>query len=106
MGQLILPLRKAILEFRGRVDRLSFITCCGSDEKDANSSFGYNTVFKKVRKLVPSKDVECEAFPIKLVVPEDKLNDGEYVMNTRLNDQNFRGKIVERLDDYLRRIGR
>jgi hypothetical protein len=85
---------------------LSFITCCGSDEKDANSSFGYNTVFKKVRKLVPSKDVECEAFLIKLVIPENKLNDGEYVMNTRLNDQNFRGKIVERLDDYLRRIGR
>jgi hypothetical protein len=41
------------------------------------------------------------AFPIDLVVPEDKKENPEAIMKTRLSDTNFNGAIKERFDQMI-----
>ena len=50
------------------------------------------------------KCIRCDAFPIVLVVPEDKLDDGKYVMDTRLSDANFLGEIKERYESFIENL--
>ena len=78
-----------------------FATNCGGGDKERSSQFGYDGVFEKVRRIVGDKLLLAQAFPIPLVVPEEKWDDGETMMNTRLSDENFKGEILERFDKYV-----
>jgi hypothetical protein len=54
--------------------------------------------------MLGDKCVLCEAFPIGLVLAEDKKGDGNAMMKTRLSDDNFIGEIQKRLDDFIRKM--
>lgn len=78
------------------------MTCCGSGYEQKDDKFGHALVFKEVKSLTQGKCQHCEAFPIYLVVPEDKKEDGDYVLKARLSDESFKGEIKERYEDFIR----
>lgn len=104
MGTLIAPLNDFINKKGKDIDILHFMTCCGSKDLNKEDKFGYAHVFRKVRDLMGNKSREFMAFPIELVLPEDKKEDDQAMMNTRLNDQNFIGTVEKRFNDYIERI--
>ena len=101
MGSLIAPLRNFIKKYKHNIKNLYFVTCCGSTDDKKDDKFGYAHVFSKIKNLMEDKAVHYLAFPIALVLPEDKVEDGDTIMNTRLTDQNFKGRIQERYEDFI-----
>ena len=103
-GQFVSPLRDFVKKYRTSVKKLYFATCCGSNDAKKNDTFGYATVFPKIRQLLGDKCVHCEAFPIALALPDDKQEDGDAVMKTRLSDDNFKGRIAERAEAFVETV--
>jgi len=104
MGKFIAPLRLFVKKNIKIIKELVFVTCCGSTYDKKDEKFGHGLVFKKLKEELPDKCNHCEAFPITLVLPEDQWEQGEIVMKTRLNDQNFNGEILERFNILIRKM--
>lgn len=104
MGRFISPLRDFILKYRKRIKRLYFVTCCASRDEAKNDTFGYATVFPQVERLLGRACNACEAFPINLVIPDEKQKDNDAIMKTRLSDDNFTSRIQERFDSFIVKI--
>jgi len=104
MGKFISPLRGFINRYRRRIKRLYFVTCCGSGDAVKNDKFGHGTVFQLVKDMLGDKCVLCQAFPIGLVLPEDKQQDSDTIMKTRLSDSSFTGEIQKRFDTFIQTV--
>jgi flavodoxin len=104
MGLHISPLRDFIKKYRDQIASFYLISCCGSKDAGKNDKFGYETVFQQVRETADEKCIHCEAFPIDLVIPEDKKEDDAATMNTRLSDKNFTGPIQERFETFIQML--
>jgi flavodoxin len=104
MGKFVSPLRGFIKKYKNRIKELYFVTCCGSGYEVKDDKFGHATVFKLVKDTLGDRLVLCQAFPIGLVLPEDKKKDEDAVMKTRLSDDNFKGEIQNRFDDFFRKV--
>lgn len=104
MGQFISPLRDFINKYGNDVKTLHFATCCGSSDVAKADKFGYATVFPQIKRLLGDKCVSCEAFPICMVLPDDKQKDNNAIMKTRLSDNNFTGRIQERFESFVRKM--
>lgn len=104
MGQLISPLRDFLKRYRDSITKLYFATCCGSSDEDKDGTFGYATVFPRVREIMGEKCVHCEAFPIGLVLGGEEKNKGDSVMKTRLSDSNFCGAIEKRSTAFVEKV--
>jgi flavodoxin len=104
MGKLISPLHDFIKKYRGDIKRLYFVTCCGSSDAAKFDRFGHGLVFNKVKKILGDVCDFCEAFPIGLVVPEDKKKDDNAIMKTRLSDNNFTGEVQKRFENFIQRV--
>lgn len=101
MGRFVCPLRDFIRKYGKDIQKLIFITCCGSGDKIKMEKFGHGLVFNIVKEMLGDTCVHCEAFPIGLVVPEEKREDGETIMQTRLTEENFKGEIFERFEKFI-----
>lgn len=104
MGQFIYPLRTFVKKYKDQVNELIFVTCCGSSYDMKDDKFGHGLVFKQVEEIMKGKKVSCYAFPITLLLPEDKKEDGKLVMETRLKEETFKGEIAERFNGMIREI--
>ena len=104
VGKFIAPLRTFISKYEKQIRKLVFVTCCGSGFDQKDEKFGHGHVFNRIRGMVGDKCVHCEAFPISLVVPEEKRKDPNSVMKTRLSDENFKGEIAERFEGFIKTI--
>ncbi len=102
VGKFIAPLKAFAKKHGSSIKQLVFITCCGSSFEMKEKKFGHELVFNNVKTIFGDKCIHCEAFPITLVVDDDKKEDADTVMKTRLNDSNFRGEISERFDVFLK----
>jgi flavodoxin len=101
MGLLISPLRDFIRTYRHGIRELYFATCCGGGDEQKDTRFGYGGVFRQVKDVAGEKCIRCQAFPILMVIPEEKKKDDQAVMNTRLSDSNFSGEIKGRFDGFI-----
>ncbi|MCK5519838.1 MAG: hypothetical protein KAI81_01885 [Candidatus Marinimicrobia bacterium] len=101
MGKFIRPLKDFVNKYKKRINELIFVSCCGSSFEKKDERFGHGLVFNVVKEMLGEKCVHCEALPITLVLAEDKQEDPETVMKTRLSDDNFEGEIVERYNLLL-----
>lgn len=101
MGRFISPLKDFVRKNKERINGLVFVTCCGSSYEMKDKKFGHGLVFKKIKALLKEKCIHCEALPITLVVTDDKKEDPNIVMNTRLSQQNFKGEIADRFKDFI-----
>lgn len=94
MGKLIIPLKNFVKKYSKQIQNLTFVSCCGSSFEVKDERFGHNLVFNQIRSILGEKCTHCEAFPITLIVPDDKKDDSNAFMNTHLGDDNFKGEIV------------
>lgn len=104
VGRFITPLKSFIKKYRKQINKLVFVTCCGSTYDKKDEKFGHGLVFSKIKSLLNDKCNYCEAFPIDLVLTEDQKDDEAAFMNTHLSDSNFKGEIQERFDKFIQRI--
>lgn len=104
MGKLIVPLKNFVKKHSSEINKLIFVTCCGSSFKDKDDKFGHNHVFNEVKSILKNKCLRCEAFPIGLVLPNEQKEDSDAFMKVHLNDENFKGGIVEIYDNFIRKI--
>ena len=105
MGKFIIPLQNFTEKYKDKIKELVFVTCCGSTFDMKDDKFGHGRVFEKVKRILNDKLTHCEAFPITLVIPENKKEDGNIVMNTQLSDSNFKGEIQDIFEGLIKRIG-
>lgn len=101
MGKLIPPLRSFIEKYFDHINKLIFVTCCGSTDAKKDEKFGHGLVFKEVENVLKDKCILCQAFPISMVLPDDKKEDTDAFMKTHLNDENFKGEIQNRLESFI-----
>lgn len=104
MGKFIPPLRSFITKYSDSINKLIFVTCCGSSYAQKDEKFGHGLVFKEVADILKDKCVFCQAFPIGLVLPDDKKENSDAFMKTHLNDENFKGEIVEKFESFIRKV--
>ena len=104
MGKLCPPLNSFIKKYLNQISKLIFVTCCGSTYDKKDEKFGHGLVFKEVESLLKEKCVFCQAFPIGLVLPDDKKEDADAFMKTHLNYENFRGEIQVRFDEFIQKL--
>lgn len=104
MGGLISPLGDFLKKYSTSINRLYFATCCGSSNADKDNKFGYAKVFLQVKNTLKNKYVYCEAFPIGLILPEDKRHDSTAMMKARLSDANFTGEIQKRFENFIQKV--
>ena len=104
MGKLIPPLRSFISRYFDSINKLVFVTCCGSTYEKKDEKFGHGLVFKVVEDLLKEKCILCQAFPINLVLPDDKKEDTEAFMKVHLNDDNFKGEIVIHFNNFINKV--
>lgn len=100
-GRLIAPLRSFLIRYNKQIKQLYFLTCCGSKDKDKDGKWGYAQVFTRIEEILGIRCAHCAALPITLIVPEEKQEDDQYILNARLTDDNFNGEIKAR---YLKFI--
>ncbi len=101
MGKFIYPLKKFIKKYKDDISDLVFITCCGSSYDMKDEKYGHGQAFNDIKSLFPEKDIQCHAFPITLVLNKEELADAKKVMETRLNNTTFKGKIKEKVDKLI-----
>jgi flavodoxin len=104
MGQLIVPLKNFVKENISKINKLIFVTCCGSTFEKKDDKFGHNLVFNEVKNIANGKCIHCEAFPITLVLPDEQRDDNDAFMKTHLNDENFKGEIIAIYDSFIQKI--
>jgi flavodoxin len=104
MGKFIPPLRSFVKKYFRQINKLIFVTCCGSTDAKKDEKFGHGLVFKEVENILKDKCILCQAFPIGLVLPDDKKEDTDAFMKTHLNDENFKGEIQEKFNDFIRKL--
>jgi flavodoxin len=104
MGKLIPPLRSFIKRYLRQINKLVFVTCCGSTYAKKDEKFGHGLVFNEVESILGDKCILCQAFPIGLVLPDDKKEDTDAFMKTHLNDENFNSEIQERFESFIKSL--
>ena len=104
MGKFIPPLRSFINKYDQKINKLIFATCCGSTYAKKDEKFGHGLVFNEVENILNGRCLFCQAFPIGLVLPDDKKEDANAFMKTHLNDSNFVGEIQERFEDFIQKV--
>ncbi|MBB6480137.1 flavodoxin family protein [Spirochaeta isovalerica] len=104
MGQIVSPLNDFLKKYISQINRLHFITCCGSKDSTKEDKFGYSHVFRKLKEMIGKKAGLMEAFPIELILPaEDKEND-QAMMEARLSDRSFNEEIKARLEAFAGKL--
>lgn len=104
VGRFIAPLKSFVKRYSKNINKLIFVTCCGSEFSKKDEQFGHGLVFIEVKKILKEKCIHCEAFPIALVIPKDKMDDDTITMKTHLNDSNFTGEILNLYRKFIERI--
>jgi len=89
MGKLIVPLKNFVKKNISKINKLIFVTSCGSTFEGKDTG---------------EKCVHCEAFPIGLILTEEQKKDPDADMKYHLNDENFKGEIVEIYNAFIRKI--
>jgi len=104
MGKFIPPLRSFITKYSDSINKMIFVTCCGSTYAKKDEKFGHGLVFNEVADILKDRCIFCQAFPIGLVMPDDKKEDTEAFMKTHLNDENFKGEIVKKFENFMLKV--
>jgi len=104
MGSFIVPLKNFVNRNIRKINKLVFVTCCGSTFQGKDEKFGHNLVFNVVKKLSGEKCKHCEAFPLDLVLSDEQKKDPDYSMKYTLNSENFKGDIIGIYNSLLIKI--
>ncbi len=104
MGMFVPPLRSFVRRYGSQIRKLVFVTCCGSTYDKKDEKFGHGHVFREVGEILGDKLELTQAFPVGLVLPDEHKEDPDAFMNTHLNDENFKGEIAERFEEFMKKV--
>lgn len=104
MGKLIVPLSNFTTKHINRINKLIFVTCCGSTFEGKDDKYGHNLVFKYLQSFSGEKCVHCEAFPISLILTEEQRKESDADLKYQLSDENFIGEIVSIYNNLILKI--
>lgn len=104
MGKFINPLKAFIRKYNRDINKLVFVTCCGSDFELKDKKYGHGLVFKSVREIIGDRCEHCEAFPVTLLMSDEEKEVPEKVMETRLTEENFNGEIRKHFDIFIEKL--
>jgi flavodoxin len=104
MGKFIYPLKHFVRDHKDKFQELVFVTCCGSSDDKKEDKFGHGLVFNQLKEMLPGKKVHCRAFPITLTLSKEEIEDAKKVLETRLNEDNFKGEMLDRFDGFMQSI--
>lgn len=104
MGRFIVPLRSFVKKYADQIQKLVFVTCCGSTYKNKDEKFGHGLVFKQLEDMLNHKLALTQAFPIGLVLPDEQTEDPDAFMKAHLNQSNFNGDIAVRFEEFMKKI--
>jgi len=100
-GKVLSPISDLISKYKAVIPRVFFASCCGSSDDKKDEKFGYSSTHNQLKELLGEKLINFEAFPIGLVIPQDKLNDDKAMMNTRLSEDTINSSVEKRLDNFI-----
>ncbi len=104
LGSFIYPLRKFIEKHRNEVKEWLFISCCGSSYKEKDDKNGHEMVFQKIRERFSGLNIQCKALPITMTMPDELQEDPKAMMETRLNEDSFKGLFQEKFETLMAEI--
>ena len=104
VGKIASPVDKFIKKNIKNIKSLSCITCCGIPDERKDEKLGYGKIFSNLKSDYGKKLNVCKAFSIAYAIPEDKRDDKDAAMKTKLSDDNFKGILKEKLDDFVKEI--
>lgn len=104
MGKFIHPLKRFVKTYKKSIRELIFVTCCGSSYEKKEEKFGHGLVFKELKVMLPGREVNCLALPITLTLTKEETEDPKKVLETRLNEDNFKGEILDRFDGFMQSL--
>ncbi len=103
MGKLIVPLKNFISKNVNKINKLIFVTSCGSTFEGKDEKFGHNLVFAMVKNILGKKLIHCEAFPINLILSEEQKKNRDSGVIFTLNDESFKGEIVSIYHTFIQK---
>lgn len=104
VGRFIVPLKNFVKKHLHKINKLIFVTSCGSTFEGKDEQFGHNLVFNTLRGIAGEKCVHCEAFPTNLVLTEEQEKDSDSDLKVQLNDENFKGEIVRIYNQFIQKV--
>lgn len=104
MGRFIPPLKSFVNKYKNDIKELVFVSCCGSSYEAKDKKFGHNLVFKEVHELLGNKCSKCVALPIPLILPDEKKEDADAIMKTRLTEKDFNGEMAEKYEKLIHEL--
>jgi flavodoxin len=104
MGRFIPPLRSFVKRYLSQINKLIFVSCCGSSYDNKEDKFGHGLVFRDVQQILKDKLVLCQAFPVGLVLPDDQKEDTDAFMKTHLKESNFKGEILDHFNEFMKKV--
>jgi flavodoxin len=104
MGRIAAPCSDFIGKYGKDIKTLDFITCCGSTDDKKDDTFGYGRVFAQLKDRLGDRAGLFEAFPIELLLSEEQRGDDQAMMNTRLNEGNYKDEVSSRLENFISKL--
>lgn len=102
MGMVLSPMKRFIKKYREGISSLYYLISCASDETSRDDKFGYGTVAKKVEEICGASLKAWDYYSVLDVLSVEERKNDQLVMNTRLNVNNFKGKVAEKLDTFIK----
>jgi len=103
MGQVAWPSYCFLKHNKSSMKSVYFVSCCGSNDEDKDSKFGYAQVFDKLRAFMGEKLKKAFGIPIGLNIDKSKLKEMN-IMEIRLSDSNFVGDFKAKYDKMIAEI--
>jgi hypothetical protein len=100
-GLLIGPLRDTIKHCVSTNTPFHLNLCCGTDESEKDSKWGYAKVLRKAEQLGEGKMISGQAFPVRLVLSEEEAKDKKKLEEAVVNEQTYGGRMQARLNAFI-----
>ena len=103
-AQLISPLRSIIAKCAQENRPVHLGLSCTTTDEEKDHKYGYTKVFKEAKKIGGKWMVNTQAFPNQLTQVTDASQPPGPPEKVRLTEQNFKGPLQLRLEDFAKSI--
>lgn len=103
-GQLVAPLSAAIKQCVKAEKPVHFVTCCGTDETEKDTTWGYARVFEKAKEKGKGYVKTFHALPVRLVLSEEEAKDKKKLEAAKVDEASYGGKMEKALNDLVEEL--
>lgn len=103
-GQLIAPLRATIKQCIKAKKPFHFVTCCGTDETEKDTTWGYAKVFKMAKNIGKGYILSVHSLPVRLVLSEEEAKDEEKLKAAKVDEASYGGRMEKALNNLVKEL--